>query len=423
MPNYRIVAIHGKNRIEVQDEKGHRSIRWSGNVKPCQPTEKVCHQLLPQEVYEQYGRTSKLLIHPKEVPHIPLEVFKEQRQVKKSEDHEAEISSIDDMKEILIDTHDKSRSQVGSETPMEDLTMDQYTVEACVLEVHPEKHEVHSLLTVKKGEIIKRDSGHGPTTLDNSIEIDISNESKSRFWEAVTGALKKGAGEKGMDSKEECSSIDTSDESRSRWQTKTLLRQCEYYTYSAEPNNDNDVDTNDESRTRLHRPVLTIMEEAAKQTIKPCTGYDHRYFDNTDASKSREEMNRKNSVNSKEFQDCKESRQCVRLQIPMELTLVSDSCDESRCQGNRCFRSADQDVQPPATSVAQNRCIEPTMVNMHNNDKCLATNKCVLTKKYSTLMGNQWLSNTFSRFASSVLGKSNEGKVDNINVDYNRNSR
>ena len=114
-------------------------------------------------------------------------------------------------------------------------------------------------------------------------------------------------------------------------QTKTLLRQCEYHTYSAELNNDDDVDTNDESRTRLHRPVLTIMEEGARQTIKACTGYDHRYFDNTDASKSREEMNRKNSVNSKEFQDCKESRQCVRLQTPMELTLVSDSCDESRC--------------------------------------------------------------------------------------------
>ena len=78
MPNYKIVAIHSKNRIEVQDEKGHKSIRRSGHVKPCQPTEKVCHQLPPQEVYEQYGRTSKLLIHPKDVPHIPLEVFKEQ---------------------------------------------------------------------------------------------------------------------------------------------------------------------------------------------------------------------------------------------------------------------------------------------------------------------------------------------------------
>ena len=297
---------------------------------------------------------------------------------------------------------------MGSETPMEDLTMDQYTVEVCVLELHPEKDVVHSLLVVNKEEVVERDSGHCPTTFDNSIKIDISDKSKSRSQEDVTGDLNRGTGEKRTHSKEECSSIDTSNKSRSRWQTKTLLRQCEYYTYSAEPNNDNGVDTNDESKTRLHRLVPTTMQEGANQMIKPRTGYDHRYFDNTDASKSREDMNRRNRVNSK---------------TPMDLTLISDSCDESRCKGNRCLRSANQDVQPPATFIVQNRCIEPTMVNMDNNDKCLATNKCVLSKEHSTLMGNQWLSNAFSRFASSVLGKSNEGKVDNINVGSNPNSK
>ena len=423
MPNYRIVAIHGKNRIEVQDEKGHRSIRWSGHVKPCQPTEKVCHQLPPQEVYKQYGRTSKLLIHPKDVPHIPLEVFEEQRQVKKLEDHEAEISQINDKKEILVDTSDELRSRVGSETPMEDLTMDQYTIEVCVPELHPKRDVVHSLLTVNKEEVIERGSGHCSTTFDNSIEIDINDKSKSRFQEDVTGDVIRETVEKWRDSKEQCSSIYTSDELRSQRQTKTLLRQCEYYTYSTKSSNDNDVDANDESRTRLHRPVLTTMQEGANQTIKPRTGHDHRYFDNIDASESREEMNSKNSVNTKEFQDCTENRQCVRLQTPMELTLASDSCDESRCRGNRRLRSGNQNVQPPAIFLVQNRCIEPTTVNMHKNDKCLAINKGVLSKEHSTLMGNQWLSNTFSRFASSILGKSNEGKVDNTNVDSNPNSR
>ena len=167
----------------------------------------------------------------------------------------------------------------------------------CVLEVHPEKDTVHSLLTIKKGEVSKRNSGHCPATIDNSIEIDISNDSKSQCQEVVTGALKGGAGEKRMDHMEECSSIDTSDE----------------------------------SRTRLHRAVLTIMQESTNQTINPRPGHDHRYFDNTNASKSREEMKRENCVNSKEFQDCKESRQSVRLQTPMEVMLVSDSSDESRC--------------------------------------------------------------------------------------------
>ena len=93
--------------------------------------------------------------------------------------------------------------------------MDQYTVEVCVLELHPDRDEVHSLLTDKKGEVIEKEYGHCPTTFDNSIEIDIRDKSKSRFQEAVTGALKKGAGEKQTDSKEECSSIDTSNKSRS----------------------------------------------------------------------------------------------------------------------------------------------------------------------------------------------------------------
>ena len=187
-----------------------------------------------------------------------------------------------------------------------------------------------------------------------------------------------------------------------------------------EPNNDDDVYDNDESRTQLHRPMLTTRQEGANQMINPRTGHDHKHFDNTDASKSREEMN---SVNSKEFQDCKESRQFERLQTPMELILVGDSCDESRCRGNRCFMSAVQNVQQPATNVAQNRCMEPTMVKMHDNGKCLATNKCVPTKQHSALMGNQWLFNAFSRFTSSILGESNEGKVDNININSNPNSK
>ena len=93
--------------------------------------------------------------------------------------------------------------------------MDQYTVEVCVLELHPERDVVHSLLTDQKGEVIEKEYGQCPTTFDNSIEIDISDKSKSRFQGAVTGALKKGAGEKQTDSNEECSCIDTSDKSRS----------------------------------------------------------------------------------------------------------------------------------------------------------------------------------------------------------------
>ena len=51
-PNYRIITIHGTNRIEVQDEKGHRSVRRAGHVKRIEPVDKVCQQLPPEEVYK-----------------------------------------------------------------------------------------------------------------------------------------------------------------------------------------------------------------------------------------------------------------------------------------------------------------------------------------------------------------------------------
>ena len=138
LPNYRIIAIHGKNRIEVQDEKGHKSVRRSGHVKPCHPAAKVCHQLPPREVYEQYGRTSKLLIHPKDVPHIPLEVFKEEQEVEKTKNNDTELSSVDSIKEPLVDDHDDSGSRAESETTMEDVTRHQCDSEVCVLELYSE---------------------------------------------------------------------------------------------------------------------------------------------------------------------------------------------------------------------------------------------------------------------------------------------
>ena len=60
-PNYRIIAIHGANRIEVEDEKGHKSVRRAGHVKRIEPVDKVCQQLPPEEVYKQFGRVSKIV--------------------------------------------------------------------------------------------------------------------------------------------------------------------------------------------------------------------------------------------------------------------------------------------------------------------------------------------------------------------------
>ena len=56
-PNFRVTAVFGNNRIEVQDEQGHKSIRRSAHVKYIKPSEKVVKQLPGKQVLKNYGRS------------------------------------------------------------------------------------------------------------------------------------------------------------------------------------------------------------------------------------------------------------------------------------------------------------------------------------------------------------------------------
>ena len=72
--NFRVTAIFGNNRIEVQDERGHKSIRRSANVKYIEPSEKIVQQLPSEQVLKTYGRSSKLLLAAKDVPNLQFDV-------------------------------------------------------------------------------------------------------------------------------------------------------------------------------------------------------------------------------------------------------------------------------------------------------------------------------------------------------------
>ena len=75
-PNYRVTANFGDNRIEVQDEKGHRSIRRSSHIKYVQPSEELVQQLPSKELLQNYGRSSKFLIAAKDIPNLQFNVGK-----------------------------------------------------------------------------------------------------------------------------------------------------------------------------------------------------------------------------------------------------------------------------------------------------------------------------------------------------------
>ena len=73
-PNFRVTAIFGNNRIEVQDERGHKSVRRSAHVKYIAPSEKVVNQLPSEEVVKNYGRSTKLLLASKDIPELHFDV-------------------------------------------------------------------------------------------------------------------------------------------------------------------------------------------------------------------------------------------------------------------------------------------------------------------------------------------------------------
>ena len=73
-PNFRVTAIFGNNRIEVQDEKGHKSLRRSAHVKYIVPSEKVIQQLPSEQVVKNYGRSTKLLLASKDIPDLHFDV-------------------------------------------------------------------------------------------------------------------------------------------------------------------------------------------------------------------------------------------------------------------------------------------------------------------------------------------------------------
>ena len=73
-PNFRVTAIFGNNRIEVQDERGHKSIRRSAHVKYITPSEKVIQQLPNEQVLKNYGRSTKLLLAPKDIPDLHFDI-------------------------------------------------------------------------------------------------------------------------------------------------------------------------------------------------------------------------------------------------------------------------------------------------------------------------------------------------------------
>ena len=171
-------------------------------------------------------------------------------------------------------------------------------------------------------------------------------------------------------------------------------------------------DTLDESRNRVQHG---LHMETVKETVEVnmLTETMDQEIDSSDESKSRfnvksleaDGTSMKTVVAGLQIQtdgDSNDASQNRKLR-----STTSDLSENSTSREDSCSMSTLQKVHQPVTPVQELKHIEPTRVNTYDIDECLVTNK-----SNSKQMSNQWLSNTFSRIASGILGKS---KVETTN--------
>ena len=117
-PNFRVTAIFGNNSIEVQDGRGHKSIRRSAHVKYIEPSEKVIQQLPNEQVLKNYGRSSKLLLAAKDIPDLQFDAAEPEEKGEPSERTDVmEIMDVDTKGSMI--TRQNSDSQEHSRNLLE----------------------------------------------------------------------------------------------------------------------------------------------------------------------------------------------------------------------------------------------------------------------------------------------------------------
>ena len=67
-PNYRIIANYGNNHIAVKAPDGKVQVWHRGHIKKIDPVDKVISLVPSAEDYQKFGRKTKLLIHPDNIP-------------------------------------------------------------------------------------------------------------------------------------------------------------------------------------------------------------------------------------------------------------------------------------------------------------------------------------------------------------------
>ena len=173
------------------------------------------------------------------------------------------------------------------------------------------------------------------------------------------------------------SNVDSIDESRNRGNNVNLCETKRSTMSQATRDsvcNKDGIDTSDTSRSRGQNPTVHTWLDSKRERLK--------LTDDNAEAKERESVEQKWN------------------QGPT----VCDQDEESRSRQARCSMSTDQQLQQPVTPGVQDESVDATVVNRHDVDKYLVTNKHTNVKQDSISVSNQWLSNAFSKITFGCLG-------------------
>ena len=161
-PNFRVTAIFGNNRIEVQDEKGHKSLRRSAHVKYIAPSEKVIQQLPSEQVVKNYGRSTKLLLASKDIPDLHFDVTDTKEKGDSSEKTEVvEIMDMNTEDSVMAPQnsefreHSRNLLESAAGEAQERVSEQRSVKQALGSELHgnPSKHREHSQKSRNSGKL------------------------------------------------------------------------------------------------------------------------------------------------------------------------------------------------------------------------------------------------------------------------------
>ena len=119
-PNYRIIAIYGNNNIAVKAPDGKVQVRHRGHIKKIDPVDKVISLVPSAEDYQKFGRNTKLLIHPDNIPDTNISLSS-RKQVKMTSEESKIGENYQDSREklkmssIKIPEDNKKQTKMTSE--------------------------------------------------------------------------------------------------------------------------------------------------------------------------------------------------------------------------------------------------------------------------------------------------------------------